>query len=169
MALSKTGRFLSKAEILGVGAFSPLPILECPKNFMEFFIFVRAGCVQPIVGGGGVCDSWGHFRGIVGTGACLCIRPHCQHVSRMKHIYVHAFLDILASLDPPCPGVMLIQQGSCGRRGILFATPTPTYKATKMNKNMAPKLSLPGFKAFGVMFCPDVCSYFCLACGGGGH
>ena len=26
MALSKTGRFLSKAEILGVGVFSPLPI-----------------------------------------------------------------------------------------------------------------------------------------------
>ena len=25
MALSKTGRFLSKAEILGVGVFSPLP------------------------------------------------------------------------------------------------------------------------------------------------
>ena len=28
MALSKTGRFLSKAEILGVGVFSPLPILK---------------------------------------------------------------------------------------------------------------------------------------------
>ena len=28
MALSKTGRFLSKAEILGVGVFSPLPSLS---------------------------------------------------------------------------------------------------------------------------------------------
>ena len=39
-----------------------------------------------------------------------------------------------------------------------------------MNKNMAPKLSsLPCFEAFWVIFCPGVCSYFCLACGGGGH
>ena len=39
-----------------------------------------------------------------------------------------------------------------------------------MNKNMAPKLpNLPYFEAFGVIFCPDVGSYFCLVCGGGGH
>ena len=42
-----------------------------------------------------------------------------------------------------------------------------------MNKNMAPKLSnLPSFEAFGVIFCPDFSSYFCLVCGGrggGGH
>ena len=46
--------------------------------------------------------------------------------------------------------------------GTLFATPTPT----NMNNNMAPKLpKLPCFEAFGVLFCPDVCSYFCLVCG----
>ena len=34
-----------------------------------------------------------------------------------------------------------------------------------MSKNMAAKLSsLPCFEAFGVMFCPDVCSYFCRRC-----
>ena len=38
-----------------------------------------------------------------------------------------------------------------------------------MNKNMAPKLpNLPRFEAFGVIFCPDVCSYVCLVCGGRG-
>ena len=37
MALSKTGRFLSKAEILGVGAFSPLPILGSVFGFLRFF------------------------------------------------------------------------------------------------------------------------------------
>ena len=40
-----------------------------------------------------------------------------------------------------------------------------------MNKHMAPNCrNLPCFEAFGVIFCPDVCSYFCLVCGGGrGH
>ena len=39
-----------------------------------------------------------------------------------------------------------------------------------MNKQMALKLpNLPCFEAFGVIFCPDVCSYFFLVCGGGGH
>ena len=38
-----------------------------------------------------------------------------------------------------------------------------------MNKDMAPKLpNLPCFEALGVIFCPDVCSYFCLVCGGWG-
>ena len=32
MALSKTGRFLTKAEILGVGVFSPLSIYLCPSE-----------------------------------------------------------------------------------------------------------------------------------------
>ena len=51
----------------------------------------------------------------------------------------------------------------------LFATPTPTYKAKNMSKNMAPELpNLPCLKAFGVIFCPDVCSYFRLVCRGRG-
>ena len=34
---------------------------------------------------------------------------------------------------------------------------------------MAPKLpNVPCFAAFGVIFCPDVCSYFCPVCGGAG-
>ena len=38
-----------------------------------------------------------------------------------------------------------------------------------MNKYMAPELSsLPCFDAFWVVFCPDICSYFCFACGGAG-
>ena len=38
-----------------------------------------------------------------------------------------------------------------------------------MNKNMAPKLlNLSCFEAFGVIFCPDVCSDFCLVFGGPG-
>ena len=38
-----------------------------------------------------------------------------------------------------------------------------------MNKNMAPKLpNLLCFQAFGIIFCPDACSYFCLVCGGRG-
>ena len=40
-----------------------------------------------------------------------------------------------------------------------------------MNQNMAAKLSsLHCFEqAFWVIFCPDVCSYFGLVCGGRGH
>ena len=54
--------------------------------------------------------------------------------------------------------------------GDSFCNPNPHIQGKNMNKNMAPKLpNLPCFKAFGVMFCPDVCSYFCLVCGGGGH
>ena len=32
IGLSKTGRFLGKAEILGVGVFPPLSIFECPSD-----------------------------------------------------------------------------------------------------------------------------------------
>ena len=53
--------------------------------------------------------------------------------------------------------------------GILFATPTPHIQGKNMNKDMTPKLpNLPCFEAFGVIFWPDVCSYFCLVCGGRG-
>ena len=38
MALSKTGRFLSKAEILGVGVFSPLSTEEYQKFTVVFFV-----------------------------------------------------------------------------------------------------------------------------------
>ena len=50
-------------------------------------------------------------------------------------------------------------------------TPTPTYKAKIQTKIWSPELSsLPCFEAFGVIFCTDFCSYFCLVCGGGmGH
>ena len=52
--------------------------------------------------------------------------------------------------------------------GDSFCNPNPHIQGKNMNKYMAPKLpNLPCFKAFGVMFCPDVCSYFCLACGAG--
>ena len=38
-----------------------------------------------------------------------------------------------------------------------------------MNKHLVARLSnLPCFKTFWVIFCPDVCSYFCLVCGGQG-
>ena len=50
-----------------------------------------------------------------------------------------------------------------------FLRPRPPHTRQNMNKNMAPKLTkLPCFEAFGVIFCPDVCSYFCLVCGGRG-
>ena len=39
MALSKTGFFLSKAEILGVGVFSPLPILGDNNKRDENLLF----------------------------------------------------------------------------------------------------------------------------------
>ena len=41
MALSKTGRFLSKAEILGVGVFSPLPIF--PSLFVSAVVSSSKG------------------------------------------------------------------------------------------------------------------------------
>ena len=50
-----------------------------------------------------------------------------------------------------------------------FCDPNPHIHGKNMNKNMAPKVpNLPCFEAFGVEFCPDVCSYFCLVCGGAG-
>ena len=50
-----------------------------------------------------------------------------------------------------------------------FCNPNPHMQGKNMNINMALKLSsLPGFEAFWVILCPDVCSYFCLVCGGGG-
>ena len=53
--------------------------------------------------------------------------------------------------------------------GILFATPTPTYKAKIWTNIWPPNCRIClFFKAFGVIFCPDVCSYFCLVCGGWG-
>ena len=53
--------------------------------------------------------------------------------------------------------------------GDSFCDPNPHIQGKNMNKNMAPKLpNLPCFEAFGVIFCTDVCSYFCLVCGGWG-
>ena len=53
--------------------------------------------------------------------------------------------------------------------GDSFCDPNPHIQGKNMNKNMAPKLpNLPCFEAFGVIFCTDVCSYFCLVCGGRG-
>ena len=53
--------------------------------------------------------------------------------------------------------------------GILFETPTPTYKANILTRTWPPKLpNLPCFEASGVISCPDVCSDFCLVCGGRG-
>ena len=45
--------------------------------------------------------------------------------------------------------------------------PQPPHTRQKnMSKHMAPKLpNLPCFEAFRVIFCPGVCSYFCLVCG----
>ena len=54
--------------------------------------------------------------------------------------------------------------------GDSFCNPNPHIQGKNMDNNMAPKLpNLPCFEAFGVIFCPDVCSYFCLVCGGRGH
>ena len=56
-----------------------------------------------------------------------------------------------------------------GSPGDSFCDPNPHIQGKNMNKNMAPKLpNLPCFEAFGVIFCTDVCSYFCLVCGGRG-
>ena len=53
--------------------------------------------------------------------------------------------------------------------GDSFCDPNPRIQDKNMNKNMAPKLpNWPCFEAFGVIFCPDVYSYFCLVCGGRG-
>ena len=50
-----------------------------------------------------------------------------------------------------------------------FLKPQPPHTRQNMNKKMAPKLpNLPCFEAFGVIFCPDCCSSFCLVCGGWG-
>ena len=47
--------------------------------------------------------------------------------------------------------------------GILFETPTVHIQVKNMNKHMAHKLpNLPCFEAFGAIFCPNVCSYFCF-------
>ena len=52
---------------------------------------------------------------------------------------------------------------------VFQSNPNPHIQGKHMNKTMAPKLpNLPCFEAFGVVFCPHVCSYFCLVCGGGG-
>ena len=48
-------------------------------------------------------------------------------------------------------------------------TPTPHIQGNNMNKNITPRLSsLPCFEAFGVIFCPESCSHFCLVCRGQG-
>ena len=53
--------------------------------------------------------------------------------------------------------------------GILLKPNPHTHTRKNMNKKMAPKLSsLSCFEAFGVVFCPDFCSYFCLVCAWGG-
>ena len=43
MALSKAGRLLSKAEILGVGVFSPLPKSGVSVHFSYFFCILVLG------------------------------------------------------------------------------------------------------------------------------
>ena len=53
--------------------------------------------------------------------------------------------------------------------GDSFCNPNPHIQGKNMNTNMAPKLpNLPCFGVFGVILCPDFCSYFCLVCGGRG-
>ena len=50
-----------------------------------------------------------------------------------------------------------------------FLNPNPHIQGKNMNRIMTPKLpDFPCFQAFGVIFCPDVSSYFCLVCGGRG-
>ena len=62
--------------------------------------------------------------------------------------------------------------GDCSKMlvsGILFATPTPTYKEKAYEQKYGHQTAeFALFKAFGAIFCPDVCSYFCLVCGGRG-
>ena len=66
LALSKTGRFLSKAEILGVGVFSPLSsnARRSASATLLFGSVVRVGGLQetkaPNAGGRG-CASRGHL------------------------------------------------------------------------------------------------------------
>ena len=51
--------------------------------------------------------------------------------------------------------------------GDSFCNPNPHIQGKNMNKKMAPKLpNSPCFEAFGITFCPDLCSYFCLVCRG---
>ena len=74
----------------------------------------------------------------------------------------------------PCPNLLFLAffpfQGiPCDFEcfSLFFCNPNPHIQGKNMNKYMAPKLpNLPCFQAFGVIFCPDVCSYFCLVCGG---
>ena len=52
MALSKTGRFLSKAEISGVGVFSPLSKNPFPKTVLDpptYDTFSPPVCFRPVV------------------------------------------------------------------------------------------------------------------------
>ena len=71
------------------------PLLSAKKKFTEFFIFFGPGCLQPFVGGGGGCDSWGPISVALSARAHACVStPHCQHVSRTRHIYEHVFLHI---------------------------------------------------------------------------
>ena len=61
---------------------------------------------------------------------------------------------------------MLPWNDNCGDS---FCDPNPHIQGKNMDKHLAPKLpNLPCFEAFGAIFCPDVCSYFCLVCGGRG-
>ena len=51
--------------------------------------------------------------------------------------------------------------------GESFWNPNPHIQGEHMSKHLAAKLSsLPCFEAFLVIFCQDICSYFCLVCGG---
>ena len=57
------------------------------------------------------------------------------------------------------------------KQGMLWGfllQPQPPHTRQKDEQKYGPKLqNLPCFKAFGIIFCPDVCSYFCLVFGGG--
>ena len=83
---------------------------ECEKNFTEFFTFFGPGCLQPFVGGGGVCDSWDPFPWHCRYGRMRVYPPLTASMFPGRGTSMNTCSCIfLASLAPPCPSIRLIQ------------------------------------------------------------
>ena len=88
--------------------------------------------LQPFVGGGEVCDSWDSCPGIVSTDTCVCIRPSLA--SRFPRGCTSEYTcswTSFADLTSLCLSIVLIQQGNCGRKPLMFCL---FWRVSKMSK-----------------------------------
>ena len=112
-------------------------VKNCVKNFVknvvpgppaepfwsaeEFLTVFWPGCLQPFLGGDAVCDSWGHFHGIVSTDEGVCISPTLasRFLGWSTSVYTGFWIS-LASLPPLCPCIVLIQSGNWAWKPLTF-------------------------------------------------